>query len=275
MMKNINPIVLPSQYKSHMHSFFGSDAVTINTNTSAELQAGCSTAENPNNFSIYWIPTLYLTENRKRTPIKPIHFSAYYINIGNAEIPIPQNFKAVTGNTKAASQADIESDVAAFPTKTCPTHLQSILLFLDCVNPDTLEYSYSGTQNWSGSFQPVNHCPASIKRIPQLQFSIHYDLQKVLPNRWLGTPPLELACGSSYYWHGNFINGWVPEAAVNMLKATDKQEFMQVDGLLGGGKDGSKCRVKNAHDEDPNHGTSDWATSVKMMLSKQSIGQRR
>lgn len=54
MYKNIDPIVFPGQYdKSHMHSFFGSDAVTINTTTTAELQAGCSTAENPNDYSIY------------------------------------------------------------------------------------------------------------------------------------------------------------------------------------------------------------------------------
>jgi hypothetical protein len=32
---------------------------------------------------------------------------------------------------------------------------------------------------------------------------------------------------------------------------------MQVNGPLGGGKDGSKCRAKNAHDQDPSHGTSD------------------
>ncbi|KAF5855192.1 hypothetical protein ETB97_009746, partial [Aspergillus alliaceus] len=53
MMKNIDPIVLPGQYKSLMHSFFRSDAVTINTNTSAELRASCSTAENPNDLSVY------------------------------------------------------------------------------------------------------------------------------------------------------------------------------------------------------------------------------
>lgn len=54
MYKNIDPIVFPGQYgKSHMHSFFGSDAVTANTTTSAELQAGCSTAKNPNDYSIY------------------------------------------------------------------------------------------------------------------------------------------------------------------------------------------------------------------------------
>lgn len=53
MLKNIDPIVVPGQYISHMHSFFGSDAVTVNTTTSEELQEGCSTAENPNDYSIY------------------------------------------------------------------------------------------------------------------------------------------------------------------------------------------------------------------------------
>lgn len=54
MLKNIDPIVFPGEYsKSHMHSFFGSDAVTINTTTSAELQAGCSSTLNPNDYSVY------------------------------------------------------------------------------------------------------------------------------------------------------------------------------------------------------------------------------
>lgn len=54
MTKNIDPIVFPGQYdKSHMHSFFGSDAVTINTTTSAVLQEGCTNAENPNDLSVY------------------------------------------------------------------------------------------------------------------------------------------------------------------------------------------------------------------------------
>lgn len=53
MRKNIDPVVTPGEYASHMHSFFGSDAVTINTTTSKELQAGCSTAENPNDYSSY------------------------------------------------------------------------------------------------------------------------------------------------------------------------------------------------------------------------------
>lgn len=58
MQKNIDPIVFPGQYdKSHMHSFFGSDAVTINTTTSTSLQEGCTNAENPNDLSIYCTQT--------------------------------------------------------------------------------------------------------------------------------------------------------------------------------------------------------------------------
>lgn len=53
MRKNIDPVVMPGEYASHMHSFFGSDAVTVNTTTSKELQASCSTAENPNDYSSY------------------------------------------------------------------------------------------------------------------------------------------------------------------------------------------------------------------------------
>lgn len=79
MTKNIDPIVFPGQYdKSHLHSFFGSDAVTINTNTSAELQAGCTNAENPNDLSVYWVPTpLYTTDGGSTYSPMPIsRFSA-------------------------------------------------------------------------------------------------------------------------------------------------------------------------------------------------------
>lgn len=54
MYKSIDPIVFPGEYtKSHLHSFFGSDAVTANTTTSAELQTGCTNVENPNDLSVY------------------------------------------------------------------------------------------------------------------------------------------------------------------------------------------------------------------------------
>ena len=73
MQKNIDPIVFPGQYdKSHMHSFFGSDAVTINTSTSAALQEGCTNAENPNDLSVY-CKQAYSPDGQ------PVYASAYII----------------------------------------------------------------------------------------------------------------------------------------------------------------------------------------------------
>ncbi|KAF9870462.1 hypothetical protein CkaCkLH20_12129 [Colletotrichum karsti] len=290
MRKNIDPVVIPGQYKSHMHTFFGSDAVTLNTNSSKELQAGCSTAENPNDYSSYWVPTLYVKDDAGMTPVPFSRFSAYYVSIENAEVAIPQNYKTVAGNAAGKSQADVEElagiqwfcegdegeskDAAAWPTKTCSTHLQTLLLFHDCVNEDTLESAYSGTQNWKDGFKPANRCPSGMKRMPQLRFSIRYDLRKVLPDGWNGAPPFELACGNSFCSHGDFINGWLPEAATNMLKANSKRDFAGVDGPDGKYNAGSKCGASNAKDADPNNGTSDYDESVKMMNAKRSIGQR-
>jgi hypothetical protein len=51
--KNMDPIISPGKFVSHMHSFYGSDAITKNLPTTAELQKGCPSGENPNDLSIY------------------------------------------------------------------------------------------------------------------------------------------------------------------------------------------------------------------------------
>lgn len=52
-LKNIDPILSPGKYDSHLHTFFGSDAITKDMPTSKQLQAGCTTAKNPNDMSVY------------------------------------------------------------------------------------------------------------------------------------------------------------------------------------------------------------------------------
>ncbi|KAK1143971.1 hypothetical protein N8T08_005880 [Aspergillus melleus] len=280
MYKNIDPLVVPGQYKSHMHSFFGSDAVTVNTTTSAELQKGCSSTANPNDFSTYWVPTLYLVKDGTRTPITVNRFSAYYIDLDKAEIPIPQDYTDLAGNADAQSQDDVDSnagiewfcegdaaedkDPAAFPSTTCSTHLQTLLLFRDCVNPDTLEAAYSGNPRVNDGYGD-NWCPQGMSRIPRLRFSIRYDLRSLLPDGWSGEAPFELACGSSYCSHGDFINGWLPEAAQNMVGSESNRNFVAIDGPNGKADAGSVCGAENAEDADPDHGTGDYDKSLEMM----------
>lgn len=205
-------------------------------------------------------------------------FSAYY-NLGEtpAEIGIPQDVQMIAGDSGATTSDEMpadakiewfceggsggEADENGFPSSTCPTHLQTLLYFPQCVNPDTLETAYK-----SGDYGTDNWCPEGSSSMPQLRFSIRYDLRDVLPDGWSGTAPLKLACGNAYCSHGDFINGWTEEAAETMVSTTNsKQDFSPVDGALGNDGDGMDCE---ATDAEPDQGTSDYAESVSLMGKK-------
>ncbi|KAH7631087.1 hypothetical protein B0T09DRAFT_382974 [Sordaria sp. MPI-SDFR-AT-0083] len=277
MRKNIDPIVSPGKYISHMHSFYGSDVITKDLPTTAQLQKGCPSGENPNDLSIYWAPTLYYVNGNNYTEIYPATFKTYYEQIDHAEIPFPANFRVVAGNASAKAQSDVDERVtaltwwcdgngpedrnsrprAAFPRQTCSAHMQAILRFPDCVNPDKVEeYAYAS--------QNGGRCPGKMKRMPSLRFSVRYDTRRAIPGGWKGVPPFKLACGEigdGYCFHGDFINGWFEDAAKNMLKAKG-QTFMRIDGAHGNGKQYSKCKARDA---DLENGTSDYLKSLEMM----------
>lgn len=276
MYKNIDPIVFPNKYaKSHLHSFYGSDSVTIFTKKSAKLREGCTDGDNPNDLSVYWTPTVLYKNGNDWEPVPVMRFSAYY-GLGDwpAEIPFPENLKMLAGNTSATNANETPPEAHSewfcengpesalgsngFPTETCSTHLQQLLYFPNCVNTDTLETAYKDGE--PGSY---HDCPSGMQAMPQLRFSIRYDLREVLPNGWSGTAPLQLACGNAYCSHGDFINGWATDAGQALVDAmTSKDEFIGVDGPLGSSGDTMGCEPTDA---DPNHGQSTYAGSVAVM----------
>lgn len=217
------------------------------------------------------------------TEVKPSRFSTYY-HIEAAEIPFPADFAAIAGDAAAKTQAEVAESYndmswwcefgpsdeskngAEFPTTTCEKgRLQVILRFPDCVDTANLgNYTYHDAKYGADG----NRCPSNMKRIPQLRFSVRYDLSGVLPNGWKGAAPLKLACGEKgdgYCFHGDFINGWFDDAAKNMLKvASDKRDFARVDGQHGKGPVKSECQPTDA---DPENGTSDYQTSLQMMAA--------
>lgn len=215
---------------------------------------------------------MYTADGTNYEPVPLSRFSAYY-NLGEtpAEVAIPQDLMMLAGSAAATTAADspadakvewfcegdsgISADENGFPSSTCSTHLQTLLYFPQCVNEATLETAYKsrdyGTSNW---------CPDGYKTMPQLRFSIRYDLRKALPDGWSGTAPIKLACGNAWCSHGDFINGWTTEAAENMIATTNsKQSFSAVDGSLGNDGDEPTC---TATDAEPDKGTSDYAESV-------------
>lgn len=149
------------------------------------------------------------------------------------------------------------ADSNGWPDSGCEIgRLQTQLRFPDCVNTDTLDSAYS-SRAW---LQNDNRCPDGMKRIPQLRFSVRFDTSEALPDGWSGEAPLQLASGNAYSFHGDFINGWLPEAAENMLEeASDKREFQTVTGPR------SEMDDCTPEDADPDNGTSDYEESLRMM----------
>lgn len=233
------------------------------------------------------VPTLYVKNetaanvSTEMIPVPVSRFSAYYKHIEHAEVPIPQNYRVASGNAFGKTAADVDplngiqwfceygvdneedKDDAAFPARCSSSRLQQIILLPDCVNEDTLESAFSGVQNWNATYKAANRCPEGMKRMPQLRYSIRYNLESIYPDGWAEEIPLQLACGNSFCSHGDFINGWDPEAAENMAAAKQKP-FIGVDGPFGKYNDGSVCKTK-AKDADPEHGTGDYYTSLLSM----------
>lgn len=107
-----------------------------------------------------------------------------------------------------------------------------------------------------------------MKAMPQLRFSIRYDLRKALPNGWSGTAPIKLASGNAYSSHGDFINGWTQDGGKGLVEATkEKSKYISVNGNLGNDGDTANCKTQDA---DPENGTADYAESVSAM-SKRSV----
>jgi hypothetical protein len=211
-------------------------------------------------------------------PVEARYFKAYYNNIDSAEIPFPTDYKVVAGNASATTADEVDDllsmswwceygpetspDANGWPNSGCKLgRLQTQILFPDCVNPDTLVNGYS-SRAWLAN---TNRCPDGMKRIPQLRFSVRFDTSGVLPDGWSGEAPLQLSSGNSYSWHGDFINGWLPEAAENMMVATDKREFQVVTGPR------SELATCTPADADPDNGTSDYKESRVLMAAAGSV----
>ncbi|KAL4744352.1 hypothetical protein BDW72DRAFT_212792 [Aspergillus terricola var. indicus] len=279
MNKNIDAIVVPGTYTSHMHTFFGSDAITNALPTSAELQRGCYSGDNPNDLSVYWIPTLYYVANSTFVEVPIFRFSTYYTN-SYSTLAIPQDLALISGNASAKTQSDAdhpsndlewfcegsderESDIARMPTRTCTQHLQVNLRFPNCVNPDNLsEYEFADESN---------ACPAGMQQISQLRYRVLYDTNSVVPEGWSGAAPFQLSCsdtpGDGYCFHGDFINGWYGDAAENMLIAGGGGYN---DGQFIAGEHGDAAMEASCTptDADPENGTSDYYTSLGMMTDR-------
>ena len=119
----------------------------------------------------------------------PVFTFGTYYTAADAEIPIPPDFAAISGNASAGSQAEADHpenglawycegneergpEPGRMPTKACEQYLRFSFLFPNCVNPDDVsEYAFSDSS--------TNTCPEGMRRMPQLRVSSRYGTRVV------------------------------------------------------------------------------------------------
>ncbi len=207
-----------------------------------------------------------------RTSVKLRYFKAYYIGVEAAEVAISQNYKGVARRANASSQADLDpwqapSGSASMGQIARPKTMQPSrrrVQLRPSAGPaavprlrqpyDPRERAYSSRQNPPNA----NHCPTGMKRIPQPFLTVHFFTDAALPDAWNDTAPLELASGPNFSWHGDFINGWLPEVVENMLFSSSKTEFRAVTGPL------AALPSFSAANADPDNDPGEYEDSLKL-----------
>ncbi|KAK4172131.1 hypothetical protein QBC36DRAFT_315130 [Triangularia setosa] len=141
------------------------------------------------------VPTVYYVRGLNDfSEVNPGMFSTYYENIDKAEILYPQDLFAVAENVTARSQSDVNEGItgltpwwgengpedrqnrnrALMPSITCSGNIQVILRFPDYVQTSNIKnYAYAAANG--------GHYPSGMKRIPQLRFSVGYNVRSLIP----------------------------------------------------------------------------------------------
>lgn len=217
MRDMVDPIVTPGRNSTHLHTFFGSDAISRTTNSSDELRAGCTSCTQQD-FSSYWIPTLFFVtdDGKTRTPVE-VKLRAYYAGApeynGVPVDPLPQGMRMVTGNAFATNSSDAEqvgvnwycdaeSDGGKtkgqanweFPDRCCKNWMKGNIGF-----PQYVKQLDDGTWTWSRAAMD------GYKRIPYIRLMIQYRMDGAYD---MSKGYLELSSGPSYTYHADFFNGW-------------------------------------------------------------------
>jgi hypothetical protein len=238
-----DPIVLPGEPgASHSHEFFGS-ATTDATSTGSSLQGTPTTCEDTEDTAAYWVPTLSIDG----VPVDPTFVRAYYRAAAGTDVrdvrPPPLGLAMIAGDpnrrTAAAGDPPGEPDTTehhhhggamttvpgADPTAaagwgcglrprrfhvepptdcTDPSPLTLRLRFPDCWDGDHLD-SEDHRSHVAPSVDGT--CPATHPvLLTQLQLSI------VWPVTGAEAARATLSSGAVAGAHGDFLNGWDPDA---------------------------------------------------------------
>lgn len=227
------------------HDFFGNVAANGNSTADSLLAQPASTCENVADSTAYWVPTLRLANGQI---ISPMYQKTYYTNTappGPGHYPtvgFPVGLQMLAGNHMGVAPNPNISFLCTGRgyTQTAPTACVP-----DPVNGTQFNIGISFPTCWDGvNLAPkvmingynnmayadtTGACPAGYPvRVPHVSLNVAYNVGQVrdLSGAQLSMDPAvdatgkvtQLNWGSIYSAHGDFFNGWQPQAAQYMAE---------------------------------------------------------
>ena len=245
-----DPIVFPGKERaSHLHAFFGNTKTDAFSTQSSIATSGNSTCRGGIvNRTAYWVPAVL---DAKGKPIAPEESSFYYKS-GYAGIapgaikPFPQGLRMIAGDPKAQAAQERalwgchETYIGwsgEIPT-TCGAgnHIVMAVTFPQCWNGRDLD----STDHRSHMAYPVSGaCPSTHPvALPEISFHILYTVPAGGNVNWrLSSDMYDPSKPGGYSAHGDWFNGWDPNASDAFVKNCTSQPKDCHSHLLGDGRE--------------------------------------
>jgi len=223
-----DPLVYPGQPgKSHLHTFFGNTGTNAYSTASSVATTGGSTCKGGIlDRSAYWVPTMI--DTKKNKPLRPMASMIYYKN-GFWGIDPKSLQDMPTGLRMIAGRSSNSSPSGPFVYRCLggATNGKSGMSILDCEKGTTLRMEVHFPECWDGknldspdhmshmTYRSGSTCPAS-HPVPVARVSYLIDYPVLTGNiarRWrLASDMYDKSLPGGYSAHGDFVNGWDPEA---------------------------------------------------------------
>ncbi|RNJ53372.1 hypothetical protein D7B24_001983 [Verticillium nonalfalfae] len=230
--ERIDPLATPGKENGHMHSFFGSRGIGPDAVTADELRASCGSCNVQADRSSYWIPTLYYVSKNATVPVKVAIFHVYYHGQSADRQPFPADFSIISGNPnltedEARAQGGIgmewgfedsseEKEAWQLPKRKGGGWLRGNIGFPTSVVKD---------ESLGRHRECAHNDEAGCFNVLRMFFAIWYDLR----DDWFDFEDgayLTLSSGGGHTYHGDFINGWEPSMAEQIVR--DTKNYVQV-----------------------------------------------
>lgn len=251
-----DPIVYPGQPgRSHLHAYFGNTSANANSTQKSIETTGNSTCRGGIlNRSAYWVPSVI--DTRTGRPVAPIENLIYYktgyagVPAGLVQVP-PAGLRMIAGDMTASARQVVGmgwwcSNVSYPTTDSIPAtctagnDLVMMVYFPQCWDGVNLDSPNHKSHMAYPTGNTANGCPASHPvPLPEITYSVHFPVQQTGETAYwrLSSDMYSTSLPGGFSIHGDWMNGWQPEAIRTFVRNCNNPPADCHAHLLGDGRE--------------------------------------